>query len=279
MLTLGSAGLLTFMAAHSPEGASTGRHSLLHPVPQEELRDLTTDRPDLTESAITVDAGHLQLEMDFGVLAMDRATSNLDLTMVGVNLKIGLWDGADLQLVLPPMGMALNTKPLAPLGKRRPLRPVGNDALVRFKYNVVGNDGGDFALGVMPFAVVNLGGLDPSVVVPLEAGLIVPMGMDLPADFSVSSMVQLEANHDGPTWEPGAMVSASVGHPLLVDEVGIYVESAALLEPSLTDSRVLLSSGITWGITPDIQFDAGLRVPVFGWGGAYEGFSGISIRR
>jgi hypothetical protein len=243
---------------------------VFNPVPQEQLRPLTTDRPDLTESAITVDAGHLQLEMDLGVVGVDRATSDVELTMVGVNLKVGLTPSADLQLVLPPIGLPITNGPL---------RPVGNDALVRLKYNVLGNDGSDITLGVMPFVVVNLGGLDPDVIVPLEGGVIIPFSFALPADFGLASMVQLEINHDGLNWQPGAVVSVSVGHPLPVDGFGVYVESAALLEPTFTDSRLLASGGVTWGLTPDMQLDLGTRIPVVGNGGAYEGFAGISIRR
>lgn len=271
MLTT-AVGLLALMAADTTTTTtpSSRPHSLFDPVPQEQLRPLTTDRPDLTESAVTVDAGHLQLEMDMGVVGVDRATKAVDLTLMGVNLKIGLTPSADLQLVLPPIGVSLANEPL---------RPVGNDALVRFKYNLLGNDGSDITLGVMPFVVVNLGGLDPDVIVPLEGGLIVPFSFALPADFGLASMVQLEVNHDGLNWQPGGVVSVSVGHPLPLDGFGVYVESAALLEPTLTDSRLLASGGVTWGVTPDIQLDAGTRLPVVGNGGAWEGFVGISIRR
>jgi len=265
--------LLVLVATDAPPtttAPSSPRFSLFDPVPQEQMRPLTTDRPDLTEAAITVDAGHLQLEMDMGVVGVDRATSSVGLTLMGVNLKIGLTPSADLQLVLPPIGVALGSDPL---------RPAGNDALIRFKYNILGNDGGDIALGVMPFVVVNLGGLDQDVIVPLEGGLIVPFSFALPADFAIASMVQLEVNHDGVNWQPGALVSASLGHPLPVDGFGIYVESAAVLEPSLTASRLLASGGVTWGVTPDIQLDVGTRLPVVGNGGAYEGFAGVSIRR
>ena len=271
MLTT-AVGLLALVAADVPPTTTTpsAPYSLFNPVPQEQLRPLNTDRPDLTESAISVDAGHLQLEMDLGVVGVDRATSNVDLTMMGVNLKIGLTPSADLQLVLPPIGLSLGSDPV---------RPVGNDALVRFKYNLVGNDGGDFALGLMPFVVVNLGGLDKDVIVPLEGGLIIPFSFALPADFAIASMVQLEVNHDGLNWQPGGLLTTTVGHALPLDGFGAYLEAAAVLEPTFTDSRLIASAGVTWGVTPDIQLDVGTRLPVVGNGGAYEGFAGISIRR
>jgi hypothetical protein len=38
-------------------GTNKNRYHLLAPTPRSELRDLSTDRPDKTESAYTVDAG------------------------------------------------------------------------------------------------------------------------------------------------------------------------------------------------------------------------------
>jgi hypothetical protein len=270
MLTTTLLGLALAADPASTTVPASAPHSLFNPVPQEQMRPLVTDRPDLTESAISVDAGHLQMEMDIGVFGVDRATNDVELTLMGVNLKVGLTPSADLQLVLPPIGLPITGGPL---------RPVGNDALIRLKYNFLGNDGSDIALGVMPFVVVNLGGLDPDVIVPLEGGVIIPFSFALPADFGLASMVQLEVNHDGLNWQPGALISVSVGHPLPVDGFGVYVESAALVEPTFTDSRVLASGGVTWGVTPDMQLDIGTRIPVVGSGGAYEGFAGISIRR
>ena len=39
-------------------------YSLWNPTPDDKLRDLATDRPDKTESPITVDAGRFQIEAD-----------------------------------------------------------------------------------------------------------------------------------------------------------------------------------------------------------------------
>jgi hypothetical protein len=36
------------------------------------MREMSTDRPDLTESAYTVDAGHFQVEMDVVRYTYDR---------------------------------------------------------------------------------------------------------------------------------------------------------------------------------------------------------------
>src|SRR5205814_5062766 len=46
------------------ERADKSGYNLWRPVPDSLLREMATDRPDKTESAFTVDAGHYQIEMD-----------------------------------------------------------------------------------------------------------------------------------------------------------------------------------------------------------------------
>lgn len=46
------------------------QYHLFNPTPQELMREMSTDRPDKTESAYTVDAGHYQIEMS--VLGYDE---------------------------------------------------------------------------------------------------------------------------------------------------------------------------------------------------------------
>src|SRR5580698_8340444 len=48
-------------------------YDLFNPVPENLMRDLSPDRPDVTESPFTVDAGHYQLEMDFANFTYDKA--------------------------------------------------------------------------------------------------------------------------------------------------------------------------------------------------------------
>lgn len=50
------------VAAQPPDKSS---YSLLNPTPRELMREMSTDRPDATESPYTVDAGHFQAELSF----------------------------------------------------------------------------------------------------------------------------------------------------------------------------------------------------------------------
>jgi hypothetical protein len=44
----------------------------VHPTPPDLMRELNTDRPDKTEGPYTVDAGHVQIEMDLASYTYDR---------------------------------------------------------------------------------------------------------------------------------------------------------------------------------------------------------------
>ena len=89
--------------------AAPGDKSSYHffnPTPREFMRELSTDRPDQTESPYTVDAGHFQVEMDFVNATFDRDQSGCGdvrteiCEIAPLNLKVGLLNNVDLQFVL-----------------------------------------------------------------------------------------------------------------------------------------------------------------------------------
>ena len=81
-------------------------HTLLNPTPAKFLRELSTDRPDKTESPYTVDAGRFQIEMDLANYSHDRDMSGgadirIDAWAIApVNFKVGLSHRVDLQTVV-----------------------------------------------------------------------------------------------------------------------------------------------------------------------------------
>jgi hypothetical protein len=81
--------------------------NLFNPTPRELLRALSTDRPDKTESAYTVDAGHFQIETDLVNFSFDRYngdptnTQTRAWSFANTNLKVGLLNNVDLQLIVP----------------------------------------------------------------------------------------------------------------------------------------------------------------------------------
>ena len=94
---------ISFTWAELPSG-SVGKNSfnLFDPTPDSQLRDFSTDRPDKTESAYTVDAGHFQHETDIINFVYDSegGESSSSILAMAPNLKFGLTNNSDLQIVV-----------------------------------------------------------------------------------------------------------------------------------------------------------------------------------
>src|SRR5262245_49939494 len=80
-------------------------YTLFRPTPPELMREMSTDRPDKTESSHTVDAGHFQVEMDLVSYTHDHDTHNGGdvkteiFSIAPFNLKVGLLNNLDFQLM------------------------------------------------------------------------------------------------------------------------------------------------------------------------------------
>ena len=55
----------TALAQDAGPGADKSHYTLFDPTPRALMREMATDRPDVTESPYTVDAGHVQVESSF----------------------------------------------------------------------------------------------------------------------------------------------------------------------------------------------------------------------
>jgi hypothetical protein len=80
------------------------RFNLFNPTPRALMREMSTDRPDKTESPYTVDAGHFQFEADLVSFGIDRWNAEgervFGVNVANVNIKAGLLNNLDLQLVV-----------------------------------------------------------------------------------------------------------------------------------------------------------------------------------
>src|SRR5688572_24625349 len=84
--------------------ADKSRFTLFNPTPRQLMRDMSTDRPDTTESPYTVDAGHVQFELSLVDYAFndDEGVQSDALSLLPSNVKVGLLNNVDLQLVFTP---------------------------------------------------------------------------------------------------------------------------------------------------------------------------------
>jgi hypothetical protein len=262
--------------------ADKSSYHLFNPTPRELMRDMSTDRPDKTESAYTVDAGHFQLEMDVVTFSYDRYNtdrSNTRVETVGiapVNLKVGLLNNVDLQLMIDSYTSVRQHDRTAHVVEKN--RGFG-DMTVRMKMNVWGNDGGKTALGLMPFVKLptNQDGLGNNSV---EGGLIAAFAAELPLNWGLGAMTEIDAVRDEADGGHHAefVNSITFGHEIASKLAG-YVEFFSVVSAeSGSDWVGTFDAGLTYALTDDIQLDAGINIGLTRSADDWNPFIGISWR-
>jgi hypothetical protein len=268
---------------NSSETAGTDRkYSLFRPTPAGQLRQMSTDRPDQTESPYTVDAGHFQVELDFvnATFNHDRI-DGIDLrehewSLLPLNLKIGLLNNVDLQLVFDTY-LATSIEDRA-ADTNDKASGVG-DVQTRLKINVWGNDGGSTAFAAMPYVKwpISESGLRNG---KMEGGLIVPLGADLGNGWGMGLMAELDlvrnAADDGYNTEHVQSITFSRD---ITDRFGGYVEFFSVAG-SAGDEDWLgqIDGGFTFGINGNTQLDLGCNLGVSDSAPDFNPFVGLSIR-
>src|ERR1700741_4208885 len=85
------------------------QYTFLNPTPDHLLRDMTTDRPDTTETPFSVDAGHVQIEttiLGFSRSPRDSLGAVTDTYELAVtNVRIGLTHNLEAGFVWQPYGL------------------------------------------------------------------------------------------------------------------------------------------------------------------------------
>ncbi len=283
-----AAGSLTLASAREPleprnnpetPPDKAGCH-LFHPTPREFMREMSTDRPDQTESPYTVDAGHFQVELDFVNATLDRdrsgggdvRTTNWGTSM---NLKAGLLNNVDIQFVLAPYASEREEDRVA----GATVRSSGIGELqTRLKINLWGNDGGKTAFGVMPFVKWPL----PQSSLRngnTEGGVIFPLAVELPDDWSLGAMTEFDFVADATGGRDVEFLNTlTVGHAI-VGGLGGYVEFASRVAPgSGNDWQGQLALGFTCSFSEDIQLDCGCNFGVTGSAPDFNPFVGLTFR-
>ncbi|MBC7833493.1 MAG: transporter [Phycisphaerales bacterium] len=250
------------------------RFTLLDPTPRELMREMSTDRPDTTESPYTVDAGHVQLELSFFDYADDEETTTW--TIAPLNLKLGLLNNTDLQFVFDPYTFTDVDDAGAGEGAGQDTEGIGNIAL-RLKQNLIGNDEGSIAFAVMPFVTFPSGD-DAFHDDRIEGGLIFPLALELPAEFSLGLMAEVDwvRSDDGDGYATEFIHTAVLAHDLVGDLAG-FIEYVGVSSSEATYTAGLVT-GLTYQATDDWALDAGVRIGLSDASEDAGVFIGTSIR-
>lgn len=256
---------------------------LLNPVPIDQMRELSTDRPDQTESPYTVDAGHFQIESDIFAFSRNRdrgapggGVIEETRSFAALNLKAGLFRNLDLQVLLDPYlrSRTFNLR----TGSGEHADGFG-DVIARMKLNLWGNDGGQTAFALMPYVKVPAAsrGLGNGAV---EGGIILPFALKLPSNFYLGLQTQGDfVRNDGLS---GVHMdwcnSLTIGHSLVGDLAG-YAEVFTVTHlESAGGFEGYFDIGLTYGLTGNIQLDVGCNFGITELAKDYNPFVGVTFR-
>jgi hypothetical protein len=271
---------LAAVGAFAPAAAaqSIGYH-LFDPTPRAQLRPLATERPGATDSPLTVDPGHVQVESD--VAAWSRAVADdggaqTTWHLGTTNVRVGLFPRVDVQVIVQPL--AVRTAPTPNAGASTVAVGAG-DLTVRLKANLLGDRGGRVALALIPFvsrptATAGLG--SPRA----EPGLSVPASVALPAGFGLGSMLLLAAVADpAGGYRPTALLTLTASHAIVGALAGFAEVAATGLAPGERPGFEV-HGGVLYGVAADVQLDAWFVGAAVGpASGSAQAFLGVSARR
>ncbi len=267
----------------STETVNRDRFTLFNPVPRELLRELQTDRPDQTEGPFTVDAGHLQSELDLVNYTYDRIqphqqhVTSQSILVAPTDFRVGILSNLEFDLIAAPFIWQRNFDRDT---RQSDERTGFGDVVLRAKVNFFGNDEGKVALGLIPYIKLpthqaHLG--NPYV----EGGVILPITFKLPASFELDAMTEVDVlHHDQPGGFHAQWTNSVVLHrDLIKDRLNAYVEYFVSVsrEPHAGPYETA-DAGLLLALTPNVQLDCGINFGTTRRAPDYNPFVGLSVR-
>jgi len=263
-------------AQETPTPDKSG-YNLFNPVPENLMRELSPDRPDVTESPYTVDAGHYQLETDFANFTYDKTDgTTTKIWEVGdFNFKAGLLNDVDVQFVYDNY---LNVHTGDSSGKSTTHSGFG-DFTTRLKINLWGDDGGKTAFAMLPYITfpTSTDGLGNNGV---EGGVIFPLAVSLPYDFDLSleTAASLIGNDGNGGYDEEFIASASLDHQI-IGKLSAFLEFFSNFSTeSHADWVGTVDAGLEYLVTKNIQLDLDCYFGVTPAAADYNPFCGITVR-
>ena len=192
------AGPLMAQTASGEDGSPPDKsgYTFFNPTPEDQLRDLCTDRPPKANLPCTVDPGHFQYESDIfhWIRAVNRGTTTDTFLYTNPTFKVGLTSTIDVEANMAPFAR-VTTKDYSGITG---VQGVG-DMYFRLKANVAGPDGGDFQMTVIPYVKAPTGspGVGNRAV---EGGAIVPVSFALPQGFTLLFDPEIDVMGNANDW-------------------------------------------------------------------------------
>jgi hypothetical protein len=256
-------------------------YNLFNPTPKQFMREMSADRPDKTDTPYTVDAGHFQVEMDFVNFTHDQYNAehaNVRLSAAEaapINLKAGLFNNLDVQLgFVPYQWERIEDGNAGTTGRKSGF----GDITPRLKLNLVGNDGGVFALALLPFVKLPTSRGQPGNNA-MEGGLKVPYSFEIPG-WDVGFQAEFNFNRDefNGGYHPEFANSVSIGHRV-IGKLSYAVEFFSSVSTERNSDWVgTFDTWFTYQVNGNLRLDAGVYVGVTRAADDWHPFVGMTWR-
>ncbi len=255
--------------------------TLFNPTPDADLRSLCTDRPTKSTAPCTVDAGHWQVESDiynFSTQTTDGVTTTTQL-FTNPTLKLGITNTLDFEVNIAPYEeVSVHDS----VGGTTVTAWGAGDLFLKAKWNLVGDDGGNFAAALLPYVKVPTAGhvIGNGAV---EGGVLAPMQFNLPSNWQLAVVPEVDvlANAVGSGHHANGSLDLALSYPATKTvTLSAEIWGDANFDPTGTVTQASFDLGAAWipAKTPTLQFDGGVNLGLNRETPGVQAYVGVSHR-
>jgi len=235
--------------AQKKDSISVKQYHLFNPVPKEMMRDFSIDRPDVTESPISVDAGHFQFEGDlYRWSGANQGKNERTINFFSALYKMGLTHSWDIHIGFEMYNLYQNAE-----GKT--LEKGFGNTVIRLKHNFWGNDGNSrSALGMIPYVAFPTSIIDEDIVF----GLAFPFSYDLSDKLGAGAQFQFDFFPDATgEYKLSYLQTVVVGGPL-IGNLDFYIEGVGIFSEGPTAYNA--NGGLIYNIGDNVKVDVATNI-------------------
>ena len=252
-------------------------YSLFDAVPERLLRPFNPDRPGLSHDPTTVDAGHVQIETGAVEHVYDPRGPGFDTLRryiyANPTVRVGVTNDVELQIGAPLANLFVTG------GSDRSRAAGMGDTTVALKANLLGNDGGNHVLAILPTiklptAARNLGNGYAEFLVSVPYNYALTRDLALTLEPSVGAL----RNGDNTAYRD------SWGFILGLDQTiaKVFVASIEVAAQASTArgeaTNWSVSPSLAWLVSKNVQLDVGLVMGLNKATPRYDASCGLSLR-
>ncbi|UEG55198.1 transporter [Mucilaginibacter daejeonensis] len=257
-LAIITAFLMLFADLSYAQDSTRRSYHLFNPIPRSlEREEMETDRPNVTETPHTVDAGHIQYETD--LLRHQRQNTGESRERRWLynqgDLKFGLLKNTSLHVMFQTFN---SERSIATQSKEVERGSGFGDITLRIKQSLLGNYEGNFSIALMPYLKLPTNRFSDNQ--RYEWGGMVPMLLQLPNDWKIG--MQLEGDYlkdDNEQARHGEFLQSLVISHVLFKKLEIFGETFYTYNFKDHHLSNFIDAALEFEITPDVKIDAGLN--------------------